>query len=156
MIPPCKMSYRYGVPDAVGPYWCSDCKRYHTGHSYKWAIGEDAVSVAKRAAWRGYAETVHEDNPPSNWLRTPRVALTCIHLDPYKLTNEEAAGREATAKALETSCRSCTGRTLLQRCHGGSGHDGFTTIAYCVNKCQVFKGPPDVQAEAKADTTQAG
>lgn len=75
------------------------------------------------------------------WLRHPNIARQCIHLDPHRLTNVEAKGMQKTAFALDTSCRGCSGNTQLQRCHGGSGVDGFTTVAWCANQCTVFQGP---------------
>lgn len=88
------------------------------------------------------ATPLPERHPKLKWLRHPNVSKQCIHLDPHKLTNEEAHGMAETAFSLDTSCRGCNGNTQLQKCHGGSGKNGFTTVSWCSYHCTKFQGAP--------------
>lgn len=144
------------------------CKRHnkvHYGHTLHIALDPSARSERIRGLWDGVrtkeivdsvkAKAISNEIPnrkqdakkrvelnTSHWLRPPRVALTCIHLGEHKLTNAEAKGMEATAAKLETNCRGCTGNTAMQRCTGGGGYDGYTTLSYCVTKCKIFQEKP--------------
>lgn len=133
MVDPCVL-----VSKGLAENWCERCELFHVGKNAEYAAGTDAASVAMREKWMAAKKKTKD--PRVNWLRSPRIAMTCIHLDPHKLSNTEAQGMEDTAKKLETSCRDCTGQTALQRCHGGGGHDGYTALSYCVNKCTIFQG----------------
>lgn len=77
--------------------------------------------------------------PTPTLLRSPAVAKTCSHLEPRYISNGEAHGMgEAlrdTAAKLNTRCSGCNGKTTLQRCTGGGGVNGFTTLAWCSAKC---------------------
>lgn len=92
-------------------------------------------------------ETATKDRVAANtahWIRNPSLSLKCIHLDPHKLTNEEAKGMEETARKLQTSCRACTGQTSLQECNGGGGHDGYTTLSWCTTQCRdLYQARPE-------------
>lgn len=77
--------------------------------------------------------------PAPTLLRPPSVAKTCIHLEPRYISNGEAhnMGEQLrdTAAKLNTRCSGCNGRTTLQRCNGGGGVNGLTTLAWCSAKC---------------------
>lgn len=77
--------------------------------------------------------------PNPTLLRPPSVAKTCVHLEPRYISNGEAhtLGEQLrdTAAKLNTRCSGCNGRTTLQRCNGGGGVNGLTTLAWCSAKC---------------------
>lgn len=68
---------------------------------------------------------------PKDWLRPLPMAITCKHLDPHRLKNDEAVALSETARKLNVSCRSCSQTTMLQKCMGGGGFDGYTTSVNC-------------------------
>lgn len=77
--------------------------------------------------------------PAPTLLRSPAVAKTCVHLEPRYISNGEAhtLGEQLrdTAAKLNTRCSGCNGKTTLQRCNGGGGVNGLTTLAWCSAKC---------------------
>jgi len=129
---PCSLGFKDGIPDAVGPFYCSRHQCWHVGRNYQYAIGTDEASAKRRMLWDNPSDVIARD---SAMLRKPTVSMTCRHLDPNKISNEEAVGMEEIAKALETGCKGCAGYTTMRRCHGGGGVQGITTINYCSNRC---------------------
>lgn len=77
--------------------------------------------------------------PEPTLLRSPAVAKQCVHLEPRYISNGEAhtLGEQLrdTAAKLNTRCSGCNGKTTLQRCNGGGGVNGLTTLAWCSAKC---------------------
>jgi len=126
--------------------WCLDCKRHHRGHTLVLSQQLTPLAQAYRDLWQKKRGSQKVD-APKKLLRSLPIARQCRHLDPHRLTNEEAKGLSETARKLDTSCRQCSGQTTLQRCHGGGGHDGYTTLAWCTGKCDRW--------EAKANVAQA-
>lgn len=53
MSQPCTLTVHNGLPD-----WCEAHRRYHHGHTRKWAVGTDEASVAKRELWTKLAENI--------------------------------------------------------------------------------------------------
>lgn len=128
MIPPCRID-----TPVNGRAYCHDCRMTHVGHTIE--LSQEATE--RGSAWREAKRRVTA--PAPTLLRSPAVAKTCVHLEPRYISNGEASSmgeqlRETAAK-LNTRCSGCNGKTTLQRCTGGGGVNGLTTLAWCSAKC---------------------
>lgn len=135
----CTLSEKDGIAN-----WCERHKRHHHGHYAQYAVDPGEKGEQFRKFWD---RQLKESNSPK-LLRSLPLASQCRHLDPHRLTNDEAAHLSETAYKLNTSCRACSKKTILQRCHGGGGIDGYTTIAHCAGKCaDKFELEPGVATD---------